>query len=157
MMKTNVQHEGGRKTKDLGQRIRELRKNHLDLTQEQFGEKLGVSRDVIKNIELNLLARPEQKEPLLRLICCTFNVNYEWLKEGTGEMRGGEIVANKYDRTTGIEDINVLLHEADTVARIEASAKEMIEVMKKHDLAFFEADEALRTCGIMLRLSVKVI
>lgn len=68
------------------ERIRILRKQHLKLSQEQFGEKLGVSRTVIKNIELDNLARPEQKEPLLRLICETFHVNYSWLTAGKGEM-----------------------------------------------------------------------
>ena len=68
------------------ERIRTLRKQHLKLSQEQFGEKLGVSRTVIKNIELDNLARPEQKEPLLRLICETFHVNYSWLTSGEGEM-----------------------------------------------------------------------
>lgn len=68
------------------ERIRLLRKQHLKLSQEQFGEQLGVSRTVIKNIELGTLARPEQKEPLYRLICETFHVNYKWLTSGEGEM-----------------------------------------------------------------------
>lgn len=68
------------------ERIRILRKQNLKLSQEQFGEKLGVSRTVIKNIELDNLARPEQKEPLYRLICETFHVNYSWLTSGIGEM-----------------------------------------------------------------------
>lgn len=68
------------------ERIRQLRKQHLKLSQEQFGEQLGVSRSVIANIETNVLARPEQKEPLYRLICETFHVNYKWLTLGDGEM-----------------------------------------------------------------------
>lgn len=71
---------------EIYERIKELRKQHLKLSQEQFGEKLGVSRTVIKNIELDNLARPEQKEPLYRLICETFHVNYKWLTLGDGEM-----------------------------------------------------------------------
>lgn len=67
------------------ERVRQLRKD-LKMSQEKFGAALGVGRVVIKNIELNLLARPEQKEPLLRLICETFNVNYVWLTTGQGEM-----------------------------------------------------------------------
>lgn len=67
------------------ERVRLLRKN-LKISQEQFGERLGVSRSVIANIETNVLARPEQKEPLFRLICETFNVSYEWLTTGQGEM-----------------------------------------------------------------------
>lgn len=71
---------------EMYERIRELRKNHLKLSQAMFGKKLGVSRDVIKNIELNILARPEQKEPIYKLICEKFNVNENWLKYGKGEM-----------------------------------------------------------------------
>lgn len=71
---------------EIYERIMELRKNHLKMSREKFGEKLGVKRDVINNIERNRLARPEQKEPLYRLICETFHVNYKWLTSGEGEM-----------------------------------------------------------------------
>lgn len=67
-------------------RIKELRKEHLKLTQAEFGERLGVSRSVIKNIELNALARPDQKLSLYKLICSEFNVNEEWLLDGVGPM-----------------------------------------------------------------------
>lgn len=58
----------------------------MKLSQEKFGNKLGVSRDVINNIENNRLSRPEQKEPLYRLICQEFNINENWLRTGEGEM-----------------------------------------------------------------------
>lgn len=67
---------------EIYERIRELRKNDLHLSQEEFGKKLGVSRGVIKNIELNVLAQPEQKEPLYKLICKEFNLSEDWLKYG---------------------------------------------------------------------------
>ncbi|GHU60513.1 hypothetical protein AGMMS49975_29580 [Clostridia bacterium] len=71
---------------DLHERIRYLRKEILGISsQELFGEQLGVNRDIVKNIELGNLKKPEQKEPLLRLICATFGVRYEWLKNGIGE------------------------------------------------------------------------
>lgn len=71
---------------EIHDRVRELRKNHLKLSQTAFGEKLGVSRSVINNIESNALARPEQKLSLLKLICKEFNVNEDWLLNGSGEM-----------------------------------------------------------------------
>ena len=71
---------------ELYERIRELRKNHLHLSQTDFGKKLGVSRSVINNIELNALAKPEQKLSLLKLICKEFSVNEEWLMNGTEPM-----------------------------------------------------------------------
>lgn len=71
---------------EIYERIRDLRKNYLRLSQTAFGEKLGVSRDVIKNIELNALARPEQKLSLIKLICKEFSVNEEWILHGTEPM-----------------------------------------------------------------------
>ena len=70
----------------LYERIKHLRKDILGLTQTDFGKRLGVNRDRIKNIELNALAKPEQKEPLYRLICKEFDVNYDWLINGTGDV-----------------------------------------------------------------------
>lgn len=71
---------------ELHDRIRELRKNYLKLSQTEFGERLGVSRSVINNIELNVLARPDQKLSLIKLMCKEFNVNEDWLLNGTGPM-----------------------------------------------------------------------
>lgn len=70
------------------ERIKYLRKNELHLSQTEFGKKLGVSRSVIKNMELNNLARPDQKEPIIKLISKTFGVYESWLKTGEGEMYG---------------------------------------------------------------------
>ena len=69
----------------ISERVRDFRKNELHLSQEEFGKVLGVSRDVIKNIELDLLKRPETKEPIIKLICKTYNLNEEWLHSGKGE------------------------------------------------------------------------
>lgn len=71
---------------ELHERIKELRKNHLHLSQTEFGERVGVSRSVINNIERNVLARPDQKLSLMKLICSEFNVNEEWLLNGTEPM-----------------------------------------------------------------------
>lgn len=71
---------------ELYERIRYLRKEHLHLSQEAFGERLGVSRSVIKNIELDALARPDQKLSLIKLICKEFSISEDWLLYGEGEM-----------------------------------------------------------------------
>ena len=71
---------------ELHERIKNLRKKHLNMSQTEFGEKLGVSRSVINNIERNVLARPDQKLSLMKLICSKFNVNEEWLLNGTEPM-----------------------------------------------------------------------
>lgn len=71
---------------EVYERIKDLRKNHLHLSQTAFGEKLGVSRSVINNIESNALARPEQKLSLIKLICKEFSVNEDWILNGTEPM-----------------------------------------------------------------------
>lgn len=66
----------------LSNRIKAIREA-LKLSQREFGEKLGVSRDVISNIEYN---RVPPKELLIRHICELYNVNLHWLETGEGEM-----------------------------------------------------------------------
>lgn len=71
---------------EMYERIKDLRKNHLKLSQEAFGGRLGVSRSVINNIERNALARPDQKLSLIKLICKEFSVNEDWLLNGSEPM-----------------------------------------------------------------------
>jgi transcriptional regulator with XRE-family HTH domain len=67
---------------EINERIKQLRKN-LKLSQTAFGEKIGVSRDVINNIDRMLV---EAKPLMIKHICEVFAVNREWLEHGTGEM-----------------------------------------------------------------------
>jgi len=64
----------------------------LGLSQREFGEKLGVSRDVISNLEYN---RVQPKELLLKHICQLYGVNEEWLQTGIGEMFLDNRIPNK--------------------------------------------------------------
>ena len=70
---------------EIHERMRMLREEE-DMSRKTFGEVLGVSGDVINNIESNRLKRPEQKEPLYKLICEKFNVSEKWLRTGEGQM-----------------------------------------------------------------------
>lgn len=66
----------------MRQRIRELRE-HLNLSRPQFGAKLGVSHDVIANIELD---RAKINPIMVQHICDVFGVSRKWLETGDGEM-----------------------------------------------------------------------
>lgn len=90
---------------EIYERIRDLRKKELHLSQTEFGERLGVSRSVIKNIELNALARPEQKEPLYKLICKEFHVSYDWLISGKGEPFCEDLIEDEYSRAAAEIDV----------------------------------------------------
>lgn len=65
-----------------GERIKYVR-NTLNLTLEKFGDRLGVTKVAISNIEKGNRNLTEQ---MLKLICKEYNVNEEWLRNGTGEM-----------------------------------------------------------------------
>lgn len=112
---------------EIYERIRELRKNHLHLSQEKFGERLGVTRDVIKNIELNLLKRPEQKEPIIKLICKEFDINEEWLREGIGPMN------RQLTRDEAIVDwaANLITYEEDTMPEDLLFAKKFANMLSQ--------------------------
>jgi len=69
---------------ELHDRIKYLRTKKFEMTQTEFGNALGVKRDVINNIENNRLKRPENQEPIYRLICEKFNVRENWLRNGEG-------------------------------------------------------------------------
>ena len=65
-----------------GGRVKEVRKS-LGLTLEKFGEKLGVSKTAISNIEKGNRNLTEQ---MTKSICREFNVRENWLRNGSGEM-----------------------------------------------------------------------
>lgn len=66
----------------LVNRIKLVRKT-LGLTQREFGEKMGVSRDVVGNIEYR---RVPPKKLFLQHMCQQYKVNEQWLETGEGEM-----------------------------------------------------------------------
>lgn len=65
-----------------GERVREIRKA-LNLTLEKFGEKLGVGKGAISKIEKDDRNLTEQ---MAISICREYNVNYDYLMSGEGEM-----------------------------------------------------------------------
>ena len=79
-----VLHLGGGKMSSVSNRFKEARKK-LGLSQIELGEKLGVNRSVIANIELDRLKNPQQKDPLFKLFCKECGINYLWLMEGVGK------------------------------------------------------------------------
>lgn len=66
----------------MNNRIKQLRKE-LGLTQEKFGEKLGLKKNSISQIENGINSLTEQ---LLLSVCREFNVSGKWLRTGEGEM-----------------------------------------------------------------------
>lgn len=65
-----------------GERVKEIRKS-LGLTLEKFGEKLGVGKTAISNIEKGNRNLTEQ---MTKSICREYGVDYIFLTTGEGEM-----------------------------------------------------------------------
>lgn len=63
-------------------RLKELRK-YFNLTQNEFGEKIGLSSSIISDIEKG---RRNLTDRNITIICKEFNVDEVWLREGIGEM-----------------------------------------------------------------------
>ncbi|WP_405157916.1 helix-turn-helix domain-containing protein [Paenibacillus sp. FSL H8-0283] len=72
-------------------RIKAIREA-LKMSQREFGEHLGVSRDVISNLEYN---RVPIKELMIKHICERYGVDENWLVTGDGNMFLSEWQSNK--------------------------------------------------------------
>lgn len=66
----------------MNERLKKLRKA-LDLTQQEFGERIGIKRNTLANYEIG---RNEPIDAVINLICREFNVSETWLRTGGGEM-----------------------------------------------------------------------
>lgn len=90
----------------MGDRLRELRKV-LGLSGEKFGERIGIGRSAVSNLEAG---RNNLTEPMILAICREFDVNETWLRTGEGEM------FIKLDRETEIARLtrDLLLEEEDS-------------------------------------------
>jgi len=64
------------------ERVKEIRKT-LGLTLEKFGERLGLKKNAISQIETGKNSLTEQN---IKAICREFGVDYIWLTTGEGEM-----------------------------------------------------------------------
>lgn len=66
----------------MNERIKQLRKE-LGLTLDKFGERIGVSRSAMGNIENGVRGVTDQ---MFKSICREFKVREEWLRTGEGEI-----------------------------------------------------------------------
>lgn len=66
----------------MKERIKKIRKE-LDLTQQEFADRLGIKRGAIANYEIG---RNEPADSVISLICREFNIREEWLRTGEGKM-----------------------------------------------------------------------
>lgn len=66
----------------MNERLKYLRKT-LDVTQQEFADRIGIKRNSYANYETG---RNTPIDAIILSICREFNVNEEWLRNGTGDM-----------------------------------------------------------------------
>lgn len=66
----------------MNERIKKLRKV-LDLTQQEFADRIGIKRNSFANYETG---RNTPIDAIIVSICREFNVNEDWLRYGEGDM-----------------------------------------------------------------------
>lgn len=91
----------------MNERVKILRKS-LDLSQESFANKLGVTKATISRIEKGVNNLTEQ---MIKSICREFKVNEDWFRYGTGNMinEPDEFSLDEYVKSKGATDLELLL------------------------------------------------
>lgn len=123
----------------MNTRIKKIRKN-LKLTQEEFGKRLGVSRNAIANIESG---RVNPSDLFLKLLSKEFNISKEWIETGSKELENSNL---------SLQDIKL----ADIFARLtldkssnkSKKIKNLIETLSELEEEYIDALEIL-TIGLI--------
>lgn len=113
----------------LNERVKQLRKN-LDLTMEKFGEKIGVKKSAISLIESG---RNSLTEQMIKSICREFDVDEEWLRNGTGSMfierTRDEEIARFIGTIQSVDDDSFMKKFISMLAKLDESEWKLLEKM----------------------------
>lgn len=115
-------------------RIKVLRKT-LNLSQKDFGDKLGVTDVAISRIERGERNLTEQ---MAKAICREYNVNYLWLTEGTGDMFMG-VPETIIDELVVQYDLNDV--ETEILKNYLTLTKEQRQVVQEYLRKIFNLDK----------------
>lgn len=112
------------------ERIKELRKT-LNLTLDKFGERVGVGKTAISNIERGNRNLTEQ---MFKSICREFNVNSDWLRTGSGEMFNTFSEDERYAVNVGKlqrTDDETIMRWVNAIAETDPESLKEVEVFLK--------------------------
>lgn len=113
----------------LNERVKQLRKT-LDLTMEKFGDRLGVKKNSISQIESGKNSLTEQ---MIKSICREFDVDEEWLRNGTGSMfierTRDEEIAKFIGTIQSVDDDSFMKKFISMLAKLDESEWKLLEKM----------------------------
>jgi transcriptional regulator with XRE-family HTH domain len=98
---------------EVNERIKILRKK-LGMTQEEFGNRIGLSKSGISNIEKGTRGISERH---IKLICTMFNTNESWLR--TGE----DSIKQLSKEISNIEEIKEYLQSIGYLVKVEKTGQ----------------------------------
>lgn len=118
-----------------GERVKKVRKSK-EMTMEKFGERLGVTRTAISNIEKGYRGLTEQ---MLKAICREFNVNEKWLRTGDGDMPQklseeeeiADLVSDVLENGKNNEFYGIILEIIRTYNELSPGSQEVIKNFSK--------------------------
>jgi transcriptional regulator with XRE-family HTH domain len=107
----------------IGARLKELRKA-LGLSQRDFGTGMYLSQSYYAQIEGEKREAPER---ILEFVSAKYNVSKNWLKDGAGEMFGGE------PPDAGLSQLVAIYQELGPFFRRHAllQVKQLLDIQKK--------------------------
>ncbi|WP_455618861.1 helix-turn-helix domain-containing protein [Eisenbergiella sp.] len=117
-----------------GERIKEIRKS-LGLTLEKFGEKIGMKKNSVSQLENGKNSVTEQ---VIKSICREYSVDYVWLTTGEGEMfiESDDDIIETIDRIMiGENEFHKNLFK--TFARLDESELLALESIMNKAIEFF--------------------
>ena len=117
----NIPDSDERSLKSTSGRIKCLRKKILNYTQDEFAQKINISRANLSSIETGRIAVTDR---VITDICREFSINESWLRFGTGEIRLPESVPEN-DKEL-IKDVIYALCNMD-----EDDLKLVIDIIKR--------------------------
>ena len=113
----------------MNERVKQLRKT-LDLTMEKFGDRLGVKKNSISQIES---VKNSLTEQMIKSICREFDVDEEWLRNGTGSMfierTRDEEIAKFIGTIQSVDDDSFMKKFISMLAKLDESEWKLLEKM----------------------------
>ena len=126
----------------VGQRIEKIRialgRDDKKMTLEEFGSRLGVSKNAISNIENG---RRNLTDQMCKAICREFSVSEEWLRNGIG---GDDVIfenspedaAALFAKENHLEDIERILIKE--YLRLDSKSKEVFRAYLRNVVSEFQ-------------------
>ncbi|MDI3074622.1 helix-turn-helix transcriptional regulator [Clostridioides difficile] len=92
-------------------RIKELRKNVLKLTQEDFSKKINISRSNLGSLEID---RVKVTDRVISDICREFSVNENWLRYGKGDIfiENDDTIISELSNKYSLDSLDVKILES---------------------------------------------